>query len=154
MWQLNLPAGNIRVRKYNSQLQVFDSQRNKWVSLSPEEWVRQHFIHYLIKFKGIPSALIAVEVQIYQNGMKKRCDAILYDRHLKPLVLIEFKAPHIPITQSTIDQTAVYNNSLHVPFLIISNGIHHLFCVISTPANQAKILNETDFFNQIESKLK
>ncbi len=153
MWQLNLPAGNIRVKKNNDRLQVFDIQRKKWVSLTPEEWVRQQFIHYLINFKGIPTALLAIEVQITQHGMKKRCDAILYNMESQPLVLIEFKAPNIPITQATIDQTAVYNQSLNVPFFIVSNGMEHLFCFIDSSNKTAISISETDFFFKIGQKI-
>ncbi len=128
MLQLNLPEYNFRIKKLNEKLFIFDSQRKRYVSLTPEEWVRQHFIRFLIEVKKYPAACIAVEKELRMNGMKKRCDAILFDKNAHPAMIIEFKAPNIPITQQTFDQVAVYNAKLKVDFFIISNGIEHYCC--------------------------
>ena len=93
MSQLNLPEYDFRIKKQNEKLFIFDTQRKRYVSLTPEEWVRQHFIRFLIEVKGYPAALLAVEKQLNMNGMKKRCDAILYDKEAKPILIIELKAP-------------------------------------------------------------
>jgi len=132
MLQLNLPEFNFRIKKQNEKLVIFDTQRKRYVSLTPEEWVRQHFIQFLIQVKGYPAALIAIEKQLKMNGMKKRCDAILYNEHALPFLIIELKAPNVPITQATFDQVAVYNAKLRVDFFMISNGIEHYCCRVDT----------------------
>lgn len=143
MWQLNLPVYNFRIKKQDDKTFIFDSQRKKYVSLTPEEWVRQHFIRFMIEGKGYPAALLAIEKQLTVNGLKKRCDAILYDANMNPCMIIEFKAPHIPITQQTFDQAAVYNSKLNVDFFMISNGLHHYCCKLD------KINSRYLFFEEI-----
>lgn len=132
MLQLNLPEYNFRIKKQNEKLLIFDSQRKRYVSLTPEEWVRQHFIQFLIQEKGYPSARLAVEKQLNMNGMKKRCDAILYNEHAFPMLIIELKAPNVPISQATFDQVAVYNAKLKVDFFMVSNGFEHYCCRVDT----------------------
>jgi type I site-specific restriction endonuclease len=142
MWQLNLPEYNFRIKKQNEKLQIFDSQRKRYVSLTPEEWVRQHFIRFLIEAKGYPAAYLAIEKQLNMNGMKKRCDAILYNNEAKPIMIIEFKAPTVPISQATFDQVAVYNAKLKVDFFIISNGIEHYCCRVNTETTRYEFFPE------------
>ena len=138
MWQLNLPVYNFRIKKQEDKSYKFDSQRKKYISLTPEEWVRQHFIRFMIEEKGYPAALLAIEKQLTVNGLKKRCDAILYDMEMHPVMIIEFKAPHINITQETFDQAAVYNSKLQVDFFMISNGLNHYCCKLDK--NNSKYL--------------
>jgi len=130
MLQLNLPEYNFRIKKIDEKLLIFDSQRRRYVSLTPEEWVRQHFLRFLIEEKGYPAAYLAVEKQLSMNGMKKRCDAILYNEQALPILIIELKAPNVPITQTTFDQVAVYNAKLKVDYFMISNGIEHYCCKV------------------------
>ena len=132
MWQLNLPEYIFRIKKQTDKLLIFDSQRKRYVSLTPEEWVRQNFIRFLVEDKGYPAALLAIEKQLNMNGMKKRCDAILFDKDAKPIMIIELKAPNVPISQSTFDQVAVYNAKLKVDFFMISNGMEHFCCRVNT----------------------
>lgn len=149
MSQLNLPEYNFRIKKQNGKLFIFDTQRKRFVTLTPEEWVRQHFIRFLIEEKGYPAALLAIEKQLVINGMKKRCDAILYDRFGHPQVIIEFKAPHVPLTQQTFDQVAVYNSKLNVNLLIISNGMEHYSCKINPVTAQYDFFTTIPTFDQI-----
>ena len=142
MLQLNLPEYNFRIKKTDEKLLIFDSQRKRYVSLTPEEWVRQHFIRFLIEEKGYPAAYLAIEKQLSLNGMKKRCDAILYNQYASPILIIELKAPNIPITQATFDQVAVYNSKLKVDFFIISNGLEHYCCRVNTETSQYEFFNE------------
>ena len=128
MSQLNLPSYNFRIKKQDDKYLIFDPQRKKFVALTPEEWVRQHFIRFLIEEKKFPAGLLSIEKQVVINGLKKRCDALLYSTDLHPLVLMEFKAPTVEISQDTFDQAAVYNSKLNVRYLIISNGLEHYFC--------------------------
>ena len=149
MWQLNLPEYNFRIKKQNDKHLIFDSQRRRFVSLTPEEWVRQHFIRFLIELKGYPAALLAVEKQLNMNGMKKRCDAILYNREAKPVMIIEFKAPNVPINQQTFDQVAVYNAKLKVDLFIISNGIEHFCCKVIAETARYEFFSEIPDFNSL-----
>src|SRR5665647_339954 len=142
MWQLNLPEYIFRIKKQTDRLLIFDSQRKRYVSLTPEEWVRQHFIRFLIEVKGYPAALLAIEKQLDMNGMKKRCDAILYNNYAKPILIIELKAPNVTISQATFDQVAVYNAKLKVDFFMISNGIEHYCCKVDTENSRYEYLSE------------
>jgi len=149
MWQLNLPEYNFRIKKQNEKFLIFDTQRKRYVALTPEEWVRQHFIQFLITVKGYPAALLAVEKQLNMNGMKKRCDAILYNMEAQPTLIIELKAPTVPITQATFDQVAVYNAKLKVDFFMISNGIEHYCCKVNTETARYEFFPEIPEFAQI-----
>jgi len=149
MLQLNLPEYNFRIKKLDEKLLIFDSQRKRYVSLTPEEWVRQHFIRFLIEEKGYPAAYLAVEKQLSLNGMKKRCDAILYNEHALPILIIELKAPNVAITQTTFDQVAVYNAKLKVDFFMISNGIEHYCCKVDTLNSQYKFFPELPEYSKL-----
>jgi type I site-specific restriction endonuclease len=149
MLQLNLPQYSFRIKKQNEKLVIFDSQRKRYVVLTPEEWVRQNFIRFLIEEKGYPAAYLAIEKQLNMNGMKKRCDAILYNEHAQPFLIIELKAPNVAITQATFDQVAVYNAKLKVDFLIISNGIEHFCCKVNPETARYEFFPEIPDFNQI-----
>jgi type I site-specific restriction endonuclease len=149
MLQLNLPEYKFRIKKLDEKLLIFDSQRKRYVSLTPEEWVRQHFIRFLIEEKGYPAAYLAVEKQLSMNGLKKRCDAILYNEDALPIMIIELKAPTVPITQTTFDQVAVYNAKLKVDFFMISNGIEHYCCKVDTLNSQYKFFPELPDFAKL-----
>jgi hypothetical protein len=112
----------MRTRIYNDKQQIYCSWRKRWVRLTPEEWVRQQLLHMLVDQLGYPAGLIAVEVQIMVGDAKRRCDAVVYDRRMQPLMLIECKAESVPLTQKTLDQAVVYNRRLNVPYLILHNG--------------------------------
>ena len=111
--------------------------------LTPEEWVRQHFIRFLIEEKKYPASYIAIEKQIELNGLRKRCDAVVYNPNFEPIAIIELKAPQIQLTQNTFDQAAVYNSKLKVDYLLISNGLEHYACKVDT------INSRYQFFEQI-----
>ncbi len=128
--RLNLPDCSLNVKKTAQGVSVFDILRKRFVALTPEEWVRQHFVHYLINVKQFPMELMANEVSLVQNGIKRRCDSLVADRHGQPLVIVEYKAPHIDITQETFDQIVRYNMVLHARCLIVSNGMSHYCCLI------------------------
>jgi hypothetical protein len=128
MWELNLPATELKIKKENGKTYVFDRLRKQFVRLTPEELVRQQFVSFLIECKGYPSGLLANEVEIVLGNVKKRCDTILYDNFLQPLMIIEYKAPSAVINQKTFEQIARYNLALQVPWLIVSNGIRHFCC--------------------------
>ena len=149
MYQLNLPEYQFSIKKQNNRFFVFCAQRKKYVSLTPEEFVRQHFIRFLIEEMNYPASLIAIEHQIDFNGMKKRCDAVLFDKDAKPQLIIELKAPNIAITQQVFDQVAVYNANLNVDYFMISNGLEHYCCRVDTKNARYEFLPDIpqfDFF--------
>ncbi|HNX89424.1 MAG TPA: type I restriction enzyme HsdR N-terminal domain-containing protein [Paludibacteraceae bacterium] len=141
MLQLNLPEYQFRLKQTEKGLLILDSLRKRFVKLTPEEWVRQNFLRYLIEHKQYPLALMAVEKQLIVNGLKKRCDAILYDIKGNPMIIIELKAPNIPITQLVFDQVAVYNSKLKVKYFMISNGFEHYCCKVN-PENSSYLFFE------------
>lgn len=128
MTRLNLPPFEIKLRGTKAQPQIFDILRKKYITLTPEEWVRQHFVHFLVEHKGYPAALMANEIQLKVGEKTLRADSVLYSRELKPRMIIEYKAPHIPITQKVFDQISIYNMLLHVDYLVVSNGLQHYIC--------------------------
>ena len=129
MQQLNLPPFNIKVAEREGQTTIYDFLRHRYIRLTPEEWVRQHFTHFLVEHKGYPTALLANEVTIGVNGVARRCDSVLYKAAGgMPRMIIEYKAPHIHITQSVFQQIYSYNSVLRADYLIVSNGINHYCC--------------------------
>ena len=127
--QLNLPNFDIELREADNQVvEVFDPLRRKWVVLTPEEWVRQHFAHYLTTALGVPPTFVANEVGVRLNGRQRRCDTVIYRRNLSPLCIVEYKRPTVTITAAVFDQIARYNMVLGCPWLIVSNGLHHFAC--------------------------
>jgi len=149
MWQLNLPAYNFRIIKKNEKPFIFDDLRKKFVALTPEEWVRQHFIRFLINVKHYPASFIAIEKQLVINGLKKRCDAVVYSRNAEPLMIIEFKATTVSIAQQTFDQAAVYNSKLKVDYFIISNGLKHYCCRLDKNVLQYNFLDDIPDFDSL-----
>ncbi len=129
MQQLNLPPFNIKVAEREGQTTIYDFLRHRYLRLTPEEWVRQHFTHFLVEHTGYPTALLANEVTIDVNGVARRCDSVLYKAAGgMPRMIIEYKAPHIHITQSVFQQIYSYNSVLRADYLIVSNGINHYCC--------------------------
>ena len=117
----------MRTRIFNDKEQIFCEWRHRWVRLTPEEWVRQQLLHILVDQLGYPTSLIAVEKAITVGDAKKRCDAVVYDAALQPLMIIECKAATVTLTQKTLDQAITYNRKLNVPYLLLSNGVQHIF---------------------------
>ena len=128
MFSLNLPVFDAKIEARSGKNVIFDVIRKRYVALTPEEWVRQHFVHFLIAHKGYPVALMSNEVLLNLNGTKKRCDTVLYRRDLTARMIVEYKAPHIEITQAVFDQITRYNMVLKVDYLIVSNGMQHYCC--------------------------
>ena len=125
--KLNFPQFEFKTRNNGGKDEIFDMARKKYVALTPEEWVRQHVLHYLHFCKNYPLELIQVEGSITLNGLAKRFDIAAYSKAIKPLLLVECKQTSVPISQKTFDQASRYNIVLDVPYLLISNGLQH-FC--------------------------
>ncbi len=128
MFRLNLPPYEIKIQEKDGKRTIFDFLRRKYVALTPEEWVRQHFTHYLVEHKGYPKGLLGNEIELRIGEKRLRCDSILYNKVAQPRMIIEYKAPTIPIQQKTFDQISAYNLLLRVDYLIVSNGLQHYCC--------------------------
>ena len=149
MSTLNLPGYDAKITAENGKRRIFDILRRTYVALTPEEWVRQHFINYLINAKGYPQSLMANETQIELNGMKLRCDTVVYDKNIMPKAIIEYKAPTVTITQNVFAQVARYNLVLKVDYLIVSNGIKHYCCKMDYAANSFTFLQDIPDYKEI-----
>ena len=117
----------MRTRVYNGKEQIFCEWRHRWVRLTPEEWIRQQLLHRMVNEGAYPASLIAVEQAITVGDVRKRCDAVVYDNAMQPLMLIECKAETVPLTQKTLDQAITYNRKLNVPYLLLCNGVQTIF---------------------------
>lgn len=142
MLPLNLPPCSLKISNDGDKCCIFDILRKKYIALTPEEWVRQHFVHYLIEHKGFPQGLLANEVQIRLNATKKRCDTVLYRRDLSARLIVEYKAPSVEITQGVFDQITRYNMVLKVDYLIVTNGLQHYCCQIDYSGPTYRFLPE------------
>jgi hypothetical protein len=127
---LNLPFYEFKIKEEDRRFFIYDEIRKNYFLLTPEEWVRQNFIKFLINELGYPKLRIAVEMTLGIGSDKKRCDAVVFDKQLKPQVIVECKKPDIKISQKTFDQIGRYNIYLKVKYLIVTNGLDHYFCEI------------------------
>ncbi|MBQ8709270.1 MAG: type I restriction enzyme HsdR N-terminal domain-containing protein [Bacteroidaceae bacterium] len=131
MQPLNLPPFEANIKKMNGMVKILDILRHKFVALTPEEWVRQHFVHFLMEQKAYPATLMANEVAVTLNGMSRRCDTVVYRQEgLKPLMIVEYKRPDVAITQKVFEQICRYNMVLEVEWLVVSNGLKHYCCKV------------------------
>ncbi|WP_418653247.1 type I restriction enzyme HsdR N-terminal domain-containing protein [Tenacibaculum soleae] len=128
MQKLNLPNYIFKLKSNENKTLIFDKWRKKYMVLTPEEWVRQHFVQYLIDEKKYPVSLIAIEKQLTINNLKKRTDIVIFSSDGMPDIIVECKAPKIKISQDTFDQIARYNLKLNANYLVVTNGLQHYFC--------------------------
>ncbi len=149
MIKLNLPAFDVRLQEVDGQTKIFDVLRRRYVSLTPEEWVRQHFVHYLIKYKHYPITLLANEVPLRIGEKQIRADSVLYDKHLHGRMIIEYKAPDVRLTQKVFDQISTYNLLLHVDYLVVSNGLQTYACRMDYPNQKYVFIREIPDYENI-----
>jgi hypothetical protein len=149
MQKLNLPEYSFRFKTTNGKQTIFDTLRRKFVRLTPEEWVRQNFVQFLISEKKYPASLIAVEAGVNVNNNPQRADLIVFDRSGSPVFVAEFKAPEVKISQQTFDQIARYNMQLQVKVLVVSNGLSHFCCLMDYPNNSYAFLPEIPDFSSL-----
>ena len=128
MNELNLPTYDVKLRGTREKPEILDFLRKRYVSLTPEEWVRQHFTHWLVEHKGYPQGLLGNEIALKCGEKTLRCDSILYNKEMRPIMIIEYKAPTVSVTQRVFHQISAYNLLLHVDYLVVSNGIQHYCC--------------------------
>ena len=144
--QLNLPIAAFKTKLVEGTTQVFDQVRKKYLVLTPEEWVRQHFIYYLNQEKNYPLGLMGVEKMVKYNGMQTRADIVLYAADGKPNMIVECKAPKVKITQDAFNQIAKYNFKLKVDFLVVTNGMQRFCCQMDYVNNSIKFVEEIPKF--------
>jgi hypothetical protein len=146
---INLPNYNFILRNENSNYYIKCIIRNKFVRLTPEEWIRQHFLKYLITEYNYPKGLISLEEKIKIGNVKKRSDAIVYNKDLSPFMLIEFKNEKIKLTNDVINQIGVYNLNVKAPYIVITNGINLIIFKINFDTKEIKLLNDIPIFKKV-----
>lgn len=140
MKTLNLPGFDHKIKQIEGKAYIFDVLRKKYVRITPEEWVRQHVIHLLINQYSYPKALIRTEGGLLLNQLQKRTDILVYNRSGEPFLLVECKAPHIPLKQQVFDQIARYNQVHKAPYLVVTNGLTHFCCCVDSQSAQITFL--------------
>ncbi|MFV0554344.1 MAG: type I restriction enzyme HsdR N-terminal domain-containing protein [Mangrovibacterium sp.] len=152
MQTLNLPKFDFRTKIENGKTLLFDEIRRKFIVLTPEEWVRQNFIKYLVNHLNYPAGLMNIEGGLQLNGHTYRADLLVCDKKGNPLLLVEFKAPQVKITQDTFDQIARYNIIYRVPYLVVSNGMQHYCCHVNFEENNYAFLKEVPSFSELKPR--
>ncbi|MDR1129490.1 MAG: type I restriction enzyme HsdR N-terminal domain-containing protein [Prevotellaceae bacterium] len=147
--QLNLPTFEHKIKNSDKGKMIFDPVRNKYVALTPEEWVRQNFLQYLVQIKKTPQSLVRVEMHLRLNGLAKRSDIVVHNRQGNPLLAVECKAPTVKITQSVFEQLARYNLQLNVPYLVVTNGLTHFFCKYSDTEKRYLFLKDIPEYDRL-----
>jgi hypothetical protein len=142
MKQLNLPGYEFSTTQKEGLTMIFDAYRRRWVKLTPEEWVRQNFIRYLVEEKHYPATLIAVEHSLKINRQVFRADAVVFSTNGQPLLVVECKAPEVKITQKVFEQIVRYNFEFQVDYLIVTNGLSHFCCKIDKGNQTYEFLKE------------
>jgi type I site-specific restriction endonuclease len=140
--KLNLPNAALKIKLVEETTQVFDEVRKKYFKLTPEEWVRQTFLHYLNKDKNYPFGLMGVEKMVKYNSLKTRADIVIWNRERMPSVIVECKAPNIKITQDAFNQIARYNFKLRVKYLVVTNGLQHFCCEMDYESKKITFMQE------------
>ena len=148
MVKLNFPAYEFRIIEKEGKLTIFDPVRKKYVALTPEEWVRQHVIQYLVREKKVSLSLIRVEAEIRLYKTRKRFDLAVYDRNGNALLVVECKAPSVALKQDALDQAVRYNLAMHVGFLMLTNGLQHFFCQADTCEGSIRQINDLPEFTE------
>lgn len=147
--QLNLPPCDVPLRHDPDMDRIYDLLRGKWVALTPEEWVRQRFVRWLIAERGYMAGRMGNEIAIHLNGTLRRCDTVVYDSARHPLMVIEYKAPNVAISQKVFDQIVRYNMVMGAPFVTVSNGLSHFSCAINFAARSYAFLREVPLYASI-----
>ncbi len=142
MYKLNLPDFDFKLKEVEGKVWIFDGIRKKFLLLTPEEWVRQHFLHYLILHKNYPRSLIRVEGGLVFNELRKRTDIVVYDRAGKPWMIVECKSPTVALSGSVLSQVSTYNARLKAEYICVTNGLVHLCAQVDWKARTTMQLND------------
>lgn len=149
MFALNLPYANTKIVVRNEKQMVFDFLRKRFVALTPEEWVRQQFTHFLVEHKGYPAMFIGNEITLSVGRLSRRCDSVVFNKSAEPVMIIEYKAPTVKITQKIFEQICSYNIALHAPYLTVSNGLQSYCCRIDKEANTYEFLKDIPAYGEL-----
>lgn len=145
--ELNFPKFSFRFKNSENKISIFDVIRKRFIILLPEEWVRQHCIHYLIDIKGYPKSLINVEKELIVNRLRKRYDIVVFNSDGSIHLIVECKSPSITIAQNTFDQIAQYNLSLNASYLMVTNGLNHYYCQMDFEKEKYHFLENLPKYN-------
>ena len=151
--RLNFPDYEFKLQRSSDErqsLKIFDIIRKKYVSLTPEEWVRQHLLHFLVNERKFPQSLVSVEKKLLINNLEKRTDVVIYSSSLKPILLAECKSPKVPLTQAVFDQAARYNMTLNVGYFLITNGLESFICRINHQGQSYAFLEEIPTYEEMK----
>ncbi|MES2544356.1 MAG: type I restriction enzyme HsdR N-terminal domain-containing protein [Bacteroidota bacterium] len=147
MQQLNFPVYSFRFKNNENKVAIFDEIRKKFIILTPEEWVRQHVVQYLLAEKKFPKSLLNVEKLLKINDLKKRYDVVIFNSDGTIFLLVECKAPEVKISQATFDQIARYNMTMKAKYLMVTNGLNHYFCQMDFENEKYVFLKELPLFD-------
>lgn len=148
--KLNLPEVELRLKHESQTNYVFDPIRKKWLVLTPEEWVRQHIVNYLVNYKNYPPSLISMEASLKYNQLSKRSDVLIFNKLGKPLLIIECKAAKVRIVQKVIEQVSLYNKTIGAIFLCVSNGLNHYCWTMNQNSQKFDFLKQIPDYNEIK----
>ncbi len=154
MEKLKLPEYQLNIKTSAGKKEIFDRIRKKYVVLTPEEWVRQNFIEYLVKAKNYPASLISVEAGLKLFKVKKRSDILIFQNTGKPLMIVECKAAKVKIDQSVFDQIARYNMALKVNYLVVTNGLSHYCCYLDYENNSYQFIENIPEYGSLLTRPK
>jgi hypothetical protein len=147
MHQLNLPSFDYKLKKADGKVWIFDVIRKKYIVLTPEEWVRQHFLHYLLTELMYPRALVRIEGGLTYNTLSKRSDIVVFDRQGKPWMLIECKSPDLQLSENTLHQASAYNATLKAKYLTVTNGLVHYCSETNWDEGKTSLLSEMPLYS-------
>ena len=145
---LNLPPAKLRLQEVDGKTEVFDGIRKKFVQLTPEEWVRQHFVHFMMDDLGYPRTLINLETGLSYNKRSKRTDIVIYNRQMEPHIIVECKSPSVKLDQKVFDQIGIYNATLKAEILIVTNGLIHFCAKVDHENRSYTFLRELPYFEK------
>ena len=151
MKQLQFPSYSFRFKNSENKVAIFDEIRKKFIIITPEEWVRQHVVQFLLQDKKFPKSLINVEKLLKINDLNKRYDVVVYNSDGSIFILVECKAPEIKISQHTFDQIARYNMTLNAEYLMVTNGLNHYFCKMDYESEKYEFLPELPEYQSLNS---
>ncbi len=147
---LNLPQYTFTIKQMNGRKMIFDRIRKKMVALTPEEWVRQNFIVFLIENRGFPASLMAIETKVNINGLSQRADIVVFNTKRNPVLVVECKAPSIKITNQVFDQVARYNIKLKTRLICVTNGMNHYCALINKDGLEYSFLQVLPEYKSLE----
>lgn len=142
MIAIEFPAPDFKIIEEHGRTLIFDRFRKKYVVLTPEEWVRQNFLNYLVSTLGYPASLIGIEKEIYLGELRKRCDIVVYNRDMQPWMIVECKEMNVPLSQSVLEQIVRYHMVLPTAYLVITNGVNTFCCQHMAAAHQWEFIKQ------------